>query len=183
MQESGIPNVYIAVGAGFAIWLIGQKWGGKKALGARPSKLGKSLSFVGFVVFAVGMYAGFKGPLTIAGVTLETFPFSRMIEQVSAEALTYARDNLDINREPAVGWHGTSKTALQYTVKNNGDKEIRRMALRFSTTDGSSVVLRLPGSFPAKTTTMSVVDVPSNVSRSYFNRAKADSGEIVSARF
>jgi hypothetical protein len=183
MQASDVPNVYIAVGAGFAMWWIGQKCGGRKALGTPPSKLGKLLSFAGFAVFAVAMYAGFKGPLTIAGVTLETFPFSRMIEQVSAEALTYAKNNLDINREPAPGWHGASKTALQYIVKNNGDKEIGRMTVRFSTTDGSSVDLPLCGPFPAGKTTTAIMEVPSKVKPSYFHRAKADPGDIVGARY
>lgn len=183
MQTYGIPNVYVAVGAGFIIWLIGQKWGGHKKLGERPSKIGKLFSFVGFVVFTVGVYAGFKGPLRIAGVTLETFPFLRIMEQVSAEALNYARYSLDIDREPAVGWHGMSKTALKYTVRNNGDKEIGRMTVRFPTTDGSSVDLPLSGPFPARKTTTAIVDVPSNVNRACFNRAKANAGEIVNARF
>lgn len=183
MQASGVPNVYIAVGAGFAIWWMGQKFGGIKASGARSSKLGKLLSVLGFALFAVGMYAGFKGPLTIAGITLETFPFSEMIEQSSAEALNYAKYNLDISREPATGWHGVSKTALQCTVRNNGDKEIGRVSVRFSTTNRSSVDLPLRGPFPARKTITLIVDVPSSVDRSYFNRAKVNSGEIVSARY
>ena len=183
MQTFGISNVYIVVGLGFTIWMIGQSCGGIKGRKNRPSKLGKFLSLVGFLVFAVGMYAGFKGPLTISGVTLETFPFSKKMEQSSADALTYARNSLDIDREPAVGWHGASKSSLQYTVKNNGDKQIERMTVRFSTTGGSSIDLPLHGPFPAKKTVSSVVNVPSNVNRSYFNRAKAAAGEIVSAQF
>jgi hypothetical protein len=183
MQTLGIPNVYIAVAAGIAIWWTGQNCGASKKVGARPSKIGKVLSWVGFAVFAAGMYAGFKGPLTVAGVTLGKFPFSRMIEQASAEALEYAKSSLDITREPAPGWHGASKTALQCTVRNSGDKDIGRISLRFSTANRSSVDLSLPGPFPAKRTTTMVMDVPSNVDRSYFNRAKVNPGEIVSARY
>jgi hypothetical protein len=183
MQLFGIPNVYVAIGAGLIIWWTGQKWAGNKKQGERPSRLGSLLSFAGLVVFAAGMYAGFKGPLTIAGVTLEAFPFSKMMDDASAEALAYAKGNLEINREPAPGWHGSSKTALQYKVKNNGNRTVRLMSVRVGISNGSTVEIPVDGPFPAKTTTSSVVNAPSTLSASYLNHARASSGEIVSARF
>ena len=182
MQISNIPNVYLAIGAGIVIWLIGQTFRSNEALGKIPMNLAKFLSYVGLVVFAVGMYAGFKGPLTIAGVTLATFPVTKTMAQSNAEALMYANSFLDISRTPAVGWHGASKTMLQYTVKNNGATEIRSMVVHLSTSDGSSVDLPLDGPFPGKKTTTSLVEIPSQVRRSYFTNAKAAFGEVISAR-
>lgn len=182
MQVADIPNVYIAVGAGLAIWLIGQRLGSSEAIGKLGSKLGRCLSFVGFAVFAVGLFAGVRGPVTIAGITLEEFPFAKVMERADANALTYVNSSLKISRTPATTWGGISKTLLEYTVKNNGGKDIASMVVRLSTTDGSYLDLPLTGPFPGMKTTTSLVEIPPRVKRSYFTTAMAASGEVISAR-
>jgi len=184
MEPAGIPNVYLVVIAGIAIWLTGQKVGSYTLKRwERPSQVGKLLSFVGIVVFGVGVYAGFKGPLTIAGIPLETFSFSRMSEKAAAAALTYARENLDLYRMPAPGWRGPSRNTLQYTVKNKGDREILSITVRLTTSGQAYADLPLHGPFPPQKTTLAIAEVPPQVSRSYFTRAHADPSEIASARF
>lgn len=176
-------NVYVVLGAGIAIWLVGLKCSTRSA-GDFLSALGRLLSFIGLATFALAMYAGFRGPLKIAGVTLKPFPFSSsMIRQSSSEALAYVKSNVDITRRPAHGWHGSSAKALEYVVRNNGNRKVDSMNVRYSTTDGPSVNQHFYGPFPPGKTVTVIVEVPSRVSRTYFIRANADISEIVGARY
>lgn len=183
MQASDISGVYVTVAAGFAIWFIGQMWGGHKTIKKGPSKVGRYVSLLGGLVFAVGVYAGLKGPLTIGRLNLDRFPFFKILEQRNAEALTYAIASLNIKREPSIGWHGAMKTSLQYTVKNNGGKEIGRLTVRLLTISGAPFLRTVHGPFPPGRATVSVVELPSSVSPAYFCRAPANEGEVVEARF
>jgi len=90
---------------------------------------------------------------------------------------------VDLTRQPAHGWHSASKDTLQYTVKNNGDRDLSRLLLRFSTTDYSTFDGTLDGPFYAGRTTTAVVEVPLKVSRSYFTSSEVNPSEIVGARF
>jgi len=180
MQLHNMPNLWIVIGAGVAIWFMGQKLRGNGSIGERLSKF---VSFVGFAVFALGMYAGFRGPLTIGGITIGTFPFSRMMNQASAEAMTYERSNLNVSCTPAVSWGKAAKKTLQFNVKNNGDREVGHIVVRLAATDGSFFDLSMNGPFPAKKTTVLIENIPSQVSRSYFDNSRVTSCEVVSARF
>jgi hypothetical protein len=184
MILSNIPNVWVVIGAGVALWLISQKLPSNGRVGSNSSAFARLLSLLGLVAMGVGIYAGFRGPVTIGPVTLEKFPFAGLIQQSNIEALSYSHSNLDISRQPAVGWGGNSRTTLLYTVKNNGNRGISRLILRFSTKDNSTVDLPLDGPFPQGRTSTAIVPVPSNVNSSYFSSSAVNSNvEVVGARF
>jgi hypothetical protein len=106
-------------------------------------------------------------------VNLEPFPFALTAAGPRAEALRYARKSLDITRRPAVGWHGASQTALEYTVRNKGERNISHLVLRFENRRGhrpSKIQVKLRGPFSPGTTTKRVAEVPTTVLRSYFER-------------
>jgi hypothetical protein len=129
------------------------------------------------------MYAGFRGPLDIGGITIDPFPFAAMAREESAKSLNYVKTHMQITREPVVQWRGTSKTALQYTVKNNGDRRVTFLTVRLATTNGSFVDLPLHGPFRGGKTTTAATEVPSNVSRAYFTREAVHRNEVIAARF
>lgn len=183
MHSIEILKVYVVVVAGVVVWLAGLRFVTEDPRDV-SSVLGRFLSFVGVVLFALGMYAGFRGPLKIAGITLECFPFSSAgVHKSSQEALSYVKRNLSVTRRPAAGWRGPRANALEYVVRNNGNKTILNMNARYSTTSGPPVVRRLNGPFrPGKTVTV-IVRVPSNVGRSYFAHGRNAAGEIIGARF
>lgn len=180
---AGVPTVYLVVGAGVVIWLIGQTLGGRRLPGDRPPVFSRLLSWLGLIVFALGVLAGFKGPVTIGSFKVETFPFLKQAGKAAEEALIYSRSNLVVTRGAAVGWHGASKNALKYSVYNTGTRQVARLTLRYSTTSGGSLDRSLRGPFPPKKTVSVVVEVPDSVNRVYFSSGTAGSGEIVGARF
>jgi hypothetical protein len=181
-MQSTIPNVWIAVGGGAALWMLGQKMYGHGYTG-RTSPFARLLSLLGLAAFCLGMYAGFRGPLTIGSITLGTFPFAHFVQKSDDEAVAYSRNHLYLSRQPAVGWHGASKDTLQYNVKNNGNRDLSRLVVRFTTTDGSIVDKILDGPFRAGRTSTAVVEIPARVSRSYFTSSEVSPGEIVGAQF
>jgi hypothetical protein len=115
---------------------------------------------------------------------MEPFPFAGLIQESNNEALSYAYSNLDISKRPAAGWNGASKTALDYTVKNNGNQEISVLTIRLVNNDGSTVDVPLKGPFPARQTATGLVTVPPNVSPACLAATAVDTrAEVVGARF
>jgi len=182
MQGLDIPNVWIAVLAGVIFWAISQSLRGNEMIIGKSSMAGRLLSYLGIALLATGLYAGFRGPMTVGGITLERFSFTDAPARSSNEALSYAAAQLDIRRAPAATWQGASKSKLEYTVKNRGTRTVRRLLLRLGAADGSTVDVSLHGPFPPQKTVRTVVDVSDKVNRSYFLSGPAG-GDVVGARF
>jgi len=183
MNLADIPHVWIAIAAGIIFWWIGQQLRRDEMLRGQSVKAGVLLSYLGLVLLGIGLYAGFRGPVTLGGVTLEPFTFTQTLTQVSNEATAYAAANLSVSRTPAPTWQGASKDKLEYAVRNNGKRKLSRLMLRLSTTDGASVELPLNGPFPPGKLVKSVIHIPDNVSRAYFVNSGSAAGDIAGARF
>jgi hypothetical protein len=187
MPQIIIPNVWIMVVSGAVIWFIGDTMKRRQSNKGSSSFIGNTLALFGLIAFGLGVYAGFRGPVNIGSLTLEKFSFSNIIQQTNEKATSYAQSQLQLSSEPAGGWRGSSTRSLLYTVQNKGDRTVLSLILRFGTDYGSSghtVDLTLKGPFPAKQTTKAAVDIPPNVSRSYFQAMpRISNSHIVGARF
>lgn len=186
MPQIIIPNVWVVIVSGAVIWFIGDTMKRHLNRQGRPSLLGRTLALFGFSAVCLGIYAGFWGPVKVGNTTLELFSFSHFLQQSHNKADSYVRANLVLSSEPATGWHGGSKSSLQYTVKNNGDRNVSCLILRFTTGAGTGKTIDLPlhGPFPARETVKAYISVPPTVDRSYFkNIPWVNASHIVGARF
>ena len=185
-MQSTIPTVYIVIGAGLFVLLIGQKLGGRRLMDNRRPHGGGFLSFLGAAAIVIGLYAGFMGPVTIGSHTLEAFPFTPFGQKAHGEALAYARANVQLSSRSAQGWVGGSTKSLECIVKNNGSHNLSRLILRLATSSDSgpnTVDLILNGPFPKGRETPAILDIPANVSRSYFASPGITLSTVVGARF
>lgn len=185
MIQVDVPKVWLLVGAGVVLSLIGNAIRGRKVQEGGSSPFGRALAVIGLGALCLGLYAGFRGPLKIGSVTLEQFSFAHYFKRANAEATAYALRNLEVGSAPAAGWHGGSTSSLQYTVKNNGDRSVTCLMLRFRPETGTKMIeLTVNGPFPARQTAIGCVNVPPAVSKSYFKGiARVEAGHIVGARF
>lgn len=181
---TNIPNLWIVLGAGVGLWLLSQALPSDRRAGGGAWLFARLFSLLGLAAIGVGLYAGFMGPVTIGPVIIGRFPFAGIIQQSKDEALSYACSNLEISRHPAVGWVGSSKTTLEYTVKNKGNRSISRLIIRFMISDGSTVNMPLDGNFSAGQTVGAIITPPPNAMSSYFSGSVVNpSVEVVGARF
>ena len=186
-MQDPLPYTWIAVGAGIFLWLVGQA-GLKRQYerGLRPSAGGRLLRYLGYGALALGLYAGFRGPVRIGSIAFEPFPFAHFMRESHDKAYAYARGNITISSRSASGWIGTSKTTLECSVKNSGDQSLSCLFLRLPAAAGSSaptVDLTLDGPFPAKQTATAILPIPSRVNRSCFDKPGIQNGHVVGARF
>lgn len=178
-----LPLTGIILGIGAVVWLTGHKMQGRQHKDGHRSPAGRVLGLLGLALIVLGLYAGFKGPVKIGGFVLEPFSFAHFVQQSNTEALVYARDHTELSRQPARGWRGGSRTELEYTVKNTGDRAVTTLILRFKADNNATVDLDLRGPFPPRQTVIAIVSVPPNVNRSYFASSAIESDHLVGARF
>jgi len=162
-----------------------------RARGIRASRvypvIGNTLVALGLAVLVTAIYAAILGPVTVGRFSLEPFSFAPTSAKSYRRSLNYVRHHLEVSSKPAVGWHGASNKALEYTVNNKGDKDVACLVLRFKTRSGPgqrTVDATLYGPFPPKQTTRKVVEVPLSVDRRYFDNIKeVERGHIIGAQF
>jgi len=184
-----------AIVGGLLAFLIGNLFLGRASKsrrhGEKPSRasvtVGYILVLLGIAATGTGVYAGLLGPVTVGGIKLSPFRFAPTSATSYRRSLNYVRGNLEVSSRPAVGWHGASEKALEYTVNNKGNKNVACLVLRFKTRPGpgqTTVEATLHGPFPPKQLTRKVVEVPLSVDRRYFaNIREVDRGHIIGAQF
>lgn len=186
-------STFFVIGFGLAVFIVGNIIFARAIRGFRgikpPSRpsgpIAQLIMVAGALIIGAGFYVGFKGPFKVAGIELQPFPFAYSAPKARQEALEFARRHLDITSRPAAGWRGPSKTSIEYTVYNNGDRPIAYLMLKFRL-EGSrrSVEVKLTGPFLPQKRRRSVAEVPPTVSRDYFEaRATMPRGHLVGASF
>jgi len=176
---------WIVIVTGVVLWLIGQRRWRRQVSENRSVPGGWQLSLLGLVGIGLGVYAGFRGPMTIGSVTLEAFPSSYLGQQSSGAALDYVQAHVQIKSRPAPGWVGGSARSLECTVNNHGNRILSRLVLRLTSrgSESGTVDLVLDGPFPEGRATLAVLDVPPNVDHSYFKPPGITLSAVVGARF
>jgi hypothetical protein len=180
-----VLNVTVVTGAGALLWWISQKMKAPERIaGKTPLGLGgRLLNLSGLCLLALGLYAGFAGPVNIGSFALGPFPFANFMQKSSAEADAYVRANIQISSRPAAAWKGGSKTTLECIVQNNGDRRIGCLYIRLNTASGKTADFRLDGPFPARQRKSGFLPLPDSVSRSYFTGEGVQLGNVTGAKF
>ncbi len=174
------------VGVGVLLCLLGLVAGSRRNRNMQPSHVDRFLTRVGVVIFCVGLYAGFRGPIKLGTITFTRFSFLGRASKTADEACTYARGHLTLNSRPAPGWKGGSRTKLQFTVENRGRRTVSWIMLRFhmkADSTKSSVNMKLRGPFRVNQPRKCVLTMPDDVSRTYFEGRSVTTAQIVGARF
>ena len=130
MQSLLFSHTVHAIMGGAVVFLIGNllllKAAKIRARGQRPSRghtiTGNLLGLMGLVVLGVGVYAGVLGPVKVGRFVLRPFKFAPTSSASYRRSLNYVRNQLEVSSRPAVGWHGASSKALEYTVNNKGNR-------------------------------------------------------------
>lgn len=161
-------SAWILVIAGILVWLAGQRIPPPK----NPASIrtGWLVSTLGAGVFAIGIFAGLRGPVSFGSVTFSSFSFAHAHEKSDLEAMRYARNNLRVSSHPAAGWRGASKTDLKCNVVNNGSRKLTSLTFSFVTTSHDTINIKVRGPYPANATKSVLVPLPDNVVRSYFQK-------------
>jgi hypothetical protein len=195
MRSLFLSHTVHALVGGILVFLIGNIFLGKAAKvrrrGRRPSRLilvvGYALVLLGVAAAGTGAYAGLLGPVRVARFVLHPFKFAPTSATSYLRSLNYVRKNLEISSKPAVGWHGASNKALEYTVNNKGNRNVACLVLRFKTRPGpgqTTIEATLHGPFPPRQKTRKVVEVPMTVNRRYFdNISEVDYDHVIGAQF
>lgn len=183
---ANLTATWVVLGIGLLLWFLGLVAGPRRGGDSHPPRGNRGLSLLGIAFICLGLYAGFKGPLTRGPITLKRFSFATGVSKAAEEARAYARGKLTLTSRPAPGWHGGSKTVLEFTVRNSGTRSVAWVTLRLRARSGSgssSADLRLRGPFRAKQTSKSVLTIPGSVDRAYFKAPGVTAEQIVAARF
>ena len=185
MPKLPIENTWLVVGTGVLLWLFSCSVLRKHDF-TKPSKTSRVFSLLGLLVLSFGLYAGLRGPVKIGSVTLKRFTIVQPSGSRRVIALAYARSALHISRRPASGWSGVSKKALEYVVRNNGDRKIWKLTFRFHNKYGSKAPttdITLNGPFYPRKTSRKIVRVPTDIETYYFDATDmVDPAHIVGAR-
>ena len=105
------------------------------------NRIGRVVTVVGLVVAALALYGGCKGPVTIAGVTLE--PFNKADDN---PAVAYAQKHLSVISGASSRNYRTTCRSITYVIKNKGTKTIAFLDFQFKT-DKDPVDIRVAGPF------------------------------------
>jgi len=195
MRNLLLSRTVHAIVGGLVVFLIGNLFLGRasksRRRGEKPSRVyvlvGYLIVLLGIAAACTGIFAGLLGPVTVGGYRLNPFKFAPTSATSYRRSLSYVRQHLDVSSKPAVGWHGASDKALEYTVNNRGNKNVACLVLRFKTRSGpgqTAVDATLYGPFPPKQRVRKVVEVPLSVDRRYFdNISEVERGHIIGAQF
>jgi hypothetical protein len=177
------PYQWILIGLGAVLWVAGTTVI-RRQDAFKGSPVGRALLILGVAAAGFGIYAGFKGPITVGPLTVPTFSFAHAVSDSQKQAFAYVKSGkVHVSRRPAPAWRGVSDKALEYTVVNNGNEGLSWLRLSFST-GRSALERKLSGPFPARKTTKVVVKVPKTVDRSYFQAVSSvEYGHITGASF
>ncbi len=174
-------SAWIIVSAGVVIYFISTRIPPpRKSNGVRISRC---ISFLGFGILVVGIYAGMKGPFVFGNTTVTPFSFAHAIQKSDAEAFSYARNHVSLSSRPAGAWQGASKDSLKCTVTNSGKKSIRSITFRFVTDSNATVDRSIRGPYPPGSTKDVLVSLPDSVSRRYFEAPGMTANQICGASF
>lgn len=173
-------SAWIIVIVGAIIWLIGQR-----IFPRSPDsfKTGRVFSTIGLLIFGLGVYTGMLGPVVIGTTSINPFSFAHFMAKDDAEALAYAKRYLQVSSQPGATWHGASKSDLQCTVVNRGDKTVSTLTFRFATDRMSSVDVRVRGPYHPGQKKMVIIEVPAGVPKSYFQAPGMNVNQICAAHF
>jgi len=188
MKDFIFQEVWLVFMAGIALWTLANYLYKKQKHKGNPSFICDLLSYLGIFTIGFSVYAGFWGPVRIGPITINKLSFAPDVQKSNSDAYAYACANLKITSSPASGWRGSSKTALAYTVRNIGSREVVDIKIRFrpeSSTGGQQPIdVLLSGPFPSGGTVTKIVNVPDNASRSYFQmNLPVGPDHIIAARF
>ncbi|MFC1452371.1 hypothetical protein ACFLSJ_03395 [Verrucomicrobiota bacterium] len=161
----------VVVGVGAVIWLMGHGLlshfiRARKPYERRPSRVvrffGRALHWGGLAVAAVGLYAGLRGPMTIGAFTLERFTFVKTQAAAQKEAVVYVRKHVAVGCRPAQRWRGSSKTSVEYSIHNKGERKVSYILIRHWERKGSGRKkdIKVFGPFPPRRLKRIVVKIP-----------------------
>ena len=131
---------------------------------------GRITNVFGVLMLALGLSAGFMGPIKVGNWQLPLFQgeyFDRMRE----EAIPYAQKHIKMSGKPKRGWRGKPNRVIEYRVENTGNRKVRRIWIRIRRQPGTGtgeLTRKIDGPFLPHKVKKVFPKFPENAAKSYF---------------